>query len=106
MIIFPLSQGLIEIPVYFSYVMPKLKEQGYKKWATILIPSIMLGLQHIAVPFIFDIKYLVWRGLMFIPFAIFIGIVMNKNSKLFPYLAIIHILMDLSFVSMFFIYAI
>jgi len=75
LILFPITQGLVEIPLYFSYVMPGLEKQGYKNSVSLGLPALMLGLQHIAVPFIFNYKYLIWRGLMFLPFAFLIGIV-------------------------------
>jgi hypothetical protein len=99
-VLFPLTQGLVEIPTYFSYIMPRLEAQGMRPWLAISLPAIMLGLQHIAVPFVFDIRYLTWRGLMFIPFAFLVGIVIHGRPRLLPYLAITHVLMDLSFAMM------
>lgn len=100
MILFPLTQGMAEIPTYFSYTMPRFEEQGMSRWLAVTIPAMMLGLQHIGVPFLFNVSYLVWRGLMFIPFAFLVGIVMRWRPRLLPYLAIIHVLMDLSFAAM------
>ncbi|ERJ11949.1 CPBP family glutamic-type intramembrane protease [Haloplasma contractile] len=99
-ILFSITQGLAEIPVYFSYVMPKLRERGYSKWTAIIIPSLFLGIQHIGVPLMFDLNYLVWRGFMYLPLALFFGIIMYRKPRLLPYLAIIHVLMDLSFAMM------
>ncbi len=39
-------------------------------------------------------------GLMFIPFAFPAGILMRWRSRLLPYLAIIHALMDMTFAAM------
>ena len=99
-ILFPVTQGLAELPTYFAYVMPELESQGVRRWLAVTIPSIMLGIQHIGVPFLFHPSYLVWRGLMFIPFAFLIGIVLHWRPRLLPYLAIIHVLMDMAFAAM------
>jgi len=99
-IIFPITQGMVEIAAYFSYVMPRLQKQGLPLWISLGLPSLILGLQHIAVPFLMNIDFILWRGLMYIPFAFFIGIVMKWRPRLLPYLAIIHILMNLSFGAM------
>lgn len=101
MILFPITQGLAELPTYFGYVMPRLEYQGMRPWLAITVPALMLGLQHIAVPLLFDLRFILWRGLMFLPFAFFAGIVLHWRPRLLPYMAIVHILMDLSFAMMF-----
>jgi hypothetical protein len=99
-LLFPVTQGLAELATYFVYAMPKLESQGMRRWLAVTIPSLMLGFQHIGVPFLFNSSYLIWRGLMFILFAFLVGIVMRWRPRLFPYLAIIHVLMDISFAAM------
>lgn len=99
-IVFPITQGLAEIPVYFSYVMPQLEKHGLAKWLALGIPALLLSFQHIAVPFLFNIDFMIWRALMFLPFALLLGIVMNWRPRLLPYLAIVHALMDMSFAAM------
>ena len=99
-ILFPVTQGLAEIATYFGYVMPRFKSQGMSPWLAITFPAIFLGLQHLALPLLFDARFIVWRALMFIPFAFLVGIVMHWRPRLFPYLAIVHVLMDMSFAAM------
>ncbi|RPI87094.1 MAG: hypothetical protein EHM41_06220 [Chloroflexi bacterium] len=67
----------------------------------VLLPALMLGFQHIAAPFVVDARFIAWRGLMFIPFAFAIGIILHWRPRLLPYAAFIHVLMDLSFATMF-----
>lgn len=99
-ILFPVTQGAAEIATYFSYVMPRFKSQGMSPWLAITLPALLLGLQHLAVPLLFDTRFITWRALMFIPFAFLVGIVMHWRPRLFPYLAIVHVLMDMSFAAM------
>jgi hypothetical protein len=99
-LLFPVSQGLAELATYFAYVMPKLESQGMHRWLAVSVTSLFLAFQHIAVPLLFNTRFIVWRGLMFIPFAFLVGIVMRWRPRLFPYLAIIHVLMDMSFAAM------
>lgn len=98
-ILFPLTQGLVEIPLYFAYGMPRLKAQGLPSWLALTIPALMLGLQHIAVPFLFDLRFITWRAFMFIPFAFVVGLMM-RQPRLQPYLSIVHVLMNLSLAAM------
>jgi hypothetical protein len=100
LIVFPLTQGLVELPTYFVYAMPRLERQGLSPWLALAVPAVMLGAQHMAVPLLFDARYLAWRGLMFIPFAFFAGLILRWRPRLLPYLAAVHVLMDVSFASM------
>lgn len=99
-LLFPITQGLAELPTYFGYVMPRFESNGMRPWLAITLPSLMLSFQHIAVPLLFDVRYILWRGLMFIPFAFFAGIVLHWRPRLLPYMVIVHVLMDMSFVAM------
>lgn len=98
---FPIPQGLVETPTYFGYVMPRFQAQGMNKWLAISLPALMLGFQHLAAPSLLDVRFIAWRGLMFIPFAFLIGFVMYWRPRMLPYFAIIHILMNMSFTTMF-----
>ena len=95
-ILFPVTQGLAEIALYFAYVMPAFESGGMKPWLALSLPSLILGFQHIGVPFLFNGRFLLWRAFMFLPFAFLLGIVLRWRPRLLPYLAIVHVLMDLS----------
>jgi hypothetical protein len=99
-LLFPVTQGLAEIPTYFAYTMPKFEAQGMQRWWSVGLASLILAFQHIGVPFLFNTHYLVWRGLMFLPFAFLVGIAMRWRPRLLPYLAVVHVLMDISFAAM------
>ncbi len=95
-ILFPLSQALIEIPTYFTYIMPRLEAITNSKWIAVGLASFFLAFQHIAIPLIFDLKFMVWRFVMFLPFAIYLGFVIRWKPRLLPYFLIGHFFMDLS----------
>ncbi|MBN1667561.1 MAG: hypothetical protein JW862_10750 [Anaerolineales bacterium] len=100
LLIFPVTQGLAELATYFLYAMPKLEHQGLPGWGALGLAALFLALQHIAVPLLFNVPFIIWRGLMFLPFALLVGIVLRWRPRLLPYLAIVHVLMDLSFAAM------
>jgi hypothetical protein len=99
-LLFPITQGLVEIALYFRYAMPRLQSQGLPHWWALAISALMLGLQHFAIPFVFDLRFIAWRALMFIPFAFVVGIMLLWRPRLLPYVAVIHVLMDASFAAM------
>lgn len=69
-------------------------------WKAWILTSFFLALQHIAVPLIFDWHFMVWRLGMFLPFAFFVGACIKIRPRIFPYMAAIHALMDMSLIFM------
>jgi len=98
---FPLLQGLVELPTYTLYVMPRLEKQGVRPWLAVTLTGLFLSAQHIFIPFIPDLKFITYRMVMFLPFAFLIVIILRKRSRLIPYFAILHALMNFSISVMF-----
>lgn len=95
-LLFPVTQGLVELPLYFLYVMPRLYRQGVSRAGALSLAAVMLSLQHVVIPFLFDLRFITWRALMFLPFAFLVGVVLQWRPRLLPYLASVHVLMDLA----------
>lgn len=98
---FPLLQGFVEIPTYMLYVMPRLEKQGIRPWLAISLTGFFLSAQHVFAPFIPDLSFVIYRLVMFLPFAFLIAIVMRWRPRLMPYFVIIHVLMNVSIAVMF-----
>ena len=105
LIFFPLTQGLVEIPTYMLYVSPRLEKAGYKRWLAVLLPALFLSIQHIAVPLLFNGRFIIWRLLMYLPFAILVAVLMRWRPRFLPYMALTHILMDAATAVMLLAYA-
>jgi hypothetical protein len=93
---FPIVHALAELPTYFGYVMPRLEATTGWGWRAMLICALVLAVQHVALPLLFDWRFVVWRALMFVPFAIWIGYVVRRRPGTLPYLVIGHALLDTS----------
>jgi hypothetical protein len=100
-ILFPLLQGLVEIPAYMLYALPRLEAQGMRPWLAVALVSFFLSAQHMFAPFIPDARFITYRLVMFLPFAVLIALAMRARPRLMPYIAVIHVLMDLSVAVMF-----
>jgi len=105
-LLFPLGQALTEIPMYMRYIAPKLEAKpptGYamKAWLAVGLASLFLSLQHITAPLVFDTRFILWRALMYLPFAVYVGILVRWRPRLLPFICVIHWLMNLSFVFMY-----
>jgi hypothetical protein len=106
---FPLVVALTELPAYFGYVMPRLEaldgRAGERKGGffrehvfapAVLWPAFFLAAQHAALPLILDWRFIVWRLVMFLPFALVMGVAIHWRPRLLPYFMIGHFLIDLS----------
>lgn len=91
---FPVTQALAELPLYFGHLTPALRWKGAPPLLAVLVPALVLGLQHVVMPLELDARYLVWRGLMFLPFSVLVGLVLHRRPTLLPWLMVVHGLMD------------
>ena len=95
LLVFPLAVGLSELPWYFGYALPRLRAAFGARHA-VLVTAAALSLQHVTIPLLFDLRFLLWRGLMFAPFAVFLAFVLHRRPRLLPYLVAMHVLLDLT----------
>lgn len=95
LLLLPITQGLAELPTYFAYAMPRLERGGSSPARALLMAAFWLGAQHATAPFIPDLRFILWRLLMFIPFAIWVGLTLRWRPRLLPYLMGVHVLLDL-----------
>lgn len=93
---FPLTIALAELPAYYGYARPRLEALGLRPWAALGLAALLHGLQHAALPLVFEARFLAWRGLMFLPFALFVGAALRWRPRLLPYLIAAHALIDLT----------
>jgi len=100
LIAFPISIAFAELATYFGYIMPRLRVHFRSKFLVVLLPVIFLSLQHCTLPFIPDINFIMYRALVFLPFATLIGVSLFFRPSLFIYFAILHGLLDFGTVIM------
>ncbi|MCU0379280.1 MAG: hypothetical protein MUC78_13580 [Bacteroidales bacterium] len=93
-IVFPVTIVFAELATYFGYIMPGLRTELRSGWVAVSLPVLFLSLQHITLPLIPDLRFIIYRGVVFLPFAAMIGIVLYKRPSLFPYFAVLHGIMD------------
>jgi hypothetical protein len=101
MVAFPVTIAMAELATYFVYIMSKLREQMKFKWLAVLLPVLFLSIQHCTLPFIPDVRFIIYRALAFLPFAAMIGISLYYRPTLFIYFAVLHGLMDFATAMMF-----
>ena len=94
--LFPLLQGLVELPAYLLYALPRIEAQGVRPWLAVSLTIFFLSAQHIFAPFILETRFIIYRLVMFLPFAGLMTVVLRWRPRLMPYMALIHALMDMS----------
>jgi membrane protease YdiL (CAAX protease family) len=99
--LFPLTIAFSELPTYFGYAMPRLAVQLKNGWLAWLLSSFFLAAQHIFLPFIPDGRFILWRLGMYLPFALFAGLLLKLRPQLLPYFVIVHALIDISTLSVY-----
>lgn len=100
-LLFPLTIGFAELPTYLAYAMPRLEAQLKSGWLAWLIASFFLSAQHVFLPLILDGRFMLWRLLMYMPFALFAGLMLKLRPTLLPYFMTVHTLVDISAVSVY-----
>jgi hypothetical protein len=96
LLLFPIVQAASELPTYFGYVMPRLGARYGWRTGALIVAAATLSTQHMFLPLLFDWRFLAWRGLMFVPFALWVGFVIYRRPGTLPYLAVGHGLLDAS----------
>jgi hypothetical protein len=99
--LFPITIMFSELPTYFGYVMPRLAAQLKNGWVAWLIASFFLAAQHCFLPLILDGRFILWRLGMYLPFALFAGLMLKLRPSLLPYMVIVHGLIDISTLSVY-----
>ncbi|PLS18013.1 hypothetical protein CVD28_10050 [Bacillus sp. M6-12] len=105
LIIFPVSNALVELPTYIGYALPRLEQHYGSKWKPIIFAGMALALQHVFLPLIFDPSYMLWRFFSFIPMAIILGAIFLKTRRLST-IIMVHYLLDLQLIIQTFMYSI
>jgi hypothetical protein len=100
-LLFPVTVAFAELPTYFGYSMPRVAAQINNGWLAWLIASFFLGAQHMFLPLILDGRFMLWRLLMYMPFALFSGFFLKLRPTLLPYFMIVHALADFSAVAVY-----
>jgi len=95
LVAFPITVAMAELPTYFGYAMPRLAARWGRPTLAVVVAAFFLGAQHAGLPLRFDGAFVLWRLLMFMPFAFLLGAALHRRPRLLPYLMVVHGLLDL-----------
>ena len=63
LLVWPIIWVITEELVYLGYLLPRMEVLSGKTWIAVLVVIFFWGIQHLAMPFILDEKYLISRVL-------------------------------------------
>jgi len=81
--------------------MPRLAAQLKNGWLAWAVCAFFLAFQHCFLPFIPDSRFMLWRLGMYLPFALYAGLLLKLRPTLLPYFVITHALIDISTLSVY-----
>ena len=61
LLIWPVLWGIVEELTYQGYALPRLQLLTGRSWLAVLLVTAAFGLQHIALPFTPDVRFMLWR---------------------------------------------
>jgi hypothetical protein len=93
-VLMPLTHAFAELPTYWGYVAPRLRATGTNRWATIAIVGTVLSIQHLFFSFQLDWRYDLWLALKYLPFALWMGVIIDRRPTTLPYLMGAHFALD------------
>jgi hypothetical protein len=96
-ILFPLTVALSELPAYLAYAMPRVERILGSRWSAVgavLLIGFCLAAQHVTLPLVLDWRFMLWRLVMFLPFALWLAVSVRWRPRLLPYLMFGHFLID------------
>ena len=89
----PITIVFAEMPLYFGYSFNRIKSITGSPVFSIAYVVFFYAVQHSFMPVLWDVKYVLFRFLSFLPLMIVLGIIYNRKRRL-PEMMIGHGLMD------------
>ena len=71
---------------YQGYCLPRLEVLFGRRWVAVLLVGLAWALQHSILPFIPDLRYLIWRFVGFLPLVIIFPILYLRERRLLPFI--------------------
>ena len=93
-VLMPLTHAFAELPTYWGYVAPRLRASGTNRWVVIAIVGTVLSIQHLFFSFQLDWRYDLWLALKYLPFALWMGFIVDRRPTTLPYLMGAHFALD------------
>jgi hypothetical protein len=85
LVVFPVLWALMEQCTYQGYALPRLETALKHTGPAVLIVVFGWGIQHIALPLMSDMRFMLYRFLSFLPLAVVMILVYLRTRRLIPF---------------------
>jgi uncharacterized protein len=92
-LVWPFVWGLTEQMTYNGYLLPRFQVLGRRTGPAVAVVAFAWASQHVVMPLTFDAKFMAFRLLSSVPFALFLTCAYLRLRRLVPF-AVAHALMD------------
>jgi hypothetical protein len=92
-LVFPLLWGLTEQMTYNGYLMPRFQILCRSTSCAVAVVAFVWSFQHVVMPLIFNMKYVVFRLFSPLPFSVFQALLYLRLRRLIPF-ATAHAVLD------------
>ncbi len=86
---YPVTTGLSDLVTYFGYIMPRFKNRMKSQWLALALPVLFFSVQHCTLPLVFEVKFIIFRSIMYLLFSFVLGLALFKRPSLLPWMAIL-----------------
>lgn len=94
LILFPITNALVEVPVYMGYCFPRLETRFRSTGIALSLAAFFLAFQHFTLPItVNDFPFMIWHFVSMVPIALAVGFIYMKIRRLLP-IMIVHYVMD------------
>lgn len=90
LVLLPLTIALVELPVYFGYLLPRVELLSGRPWLAVGLTAGFFALQHATLPLVLDPAFVLYRALMYLPLGLLLALALRWRPRLLPYLALLH----------------
>jgi hypothetical protein len=81
LVAFPVTMAVAELPTYYGLILPRLQETWSNRWIALCVVVAWHAAQHVALPLIFDVRFIAWRFFMFLPLAFLVAAAVQRRRS-------------------------
>lgn len=81
---FPLTLALAEVPWYYGYLYPRLRNRGLPAILALFLLALVHAGQYAGLPFLPAVPYVLYRSLSFLPFALGVALWSTRSRVVLP----------------------
>jgi uncharacterized protein len=86
LVVWWIVQSATEEITYQGYVLPRLEALTGQSWVAVLVVAFWWGVQHCAVPFVFEWRYIAYRSVAFLPLLLVFMVLYLRTRRLAPFI--------------------